>query len=564
MVNGIVIDEKSKNPIAYATVHLIGKNIGTVTNEKGLFSIYVADTLTNSAINFSCIGYTSKTVSIREIIKKSVIELQPAEILLSEIDVVAFSEKTMEKMLHEIVRKYRGKNTIVESKIFCAIESTDAGNNVPLEVVEAFYAGKVSLSKGISDMTVKNGRIAINTMSAEPFMNLNITDLLRKYTLFEKGSLHGLPESPFQRSSKNILTIYTLNDNGLVYDGTIPYRKIEFSHKNKQKCSGHILLNDTLNTVKKISLQYQNVSSNLFVPLNKNDKIDSLCFSIEFHYKHNQKDISQMLLERINLGYICLYFQSSSGNWRRIKNETFLLCYDYENRFDPAIFSALSLTNDYMRIMANPFNEQFWEVNYFISNNEKAKERIDFFNENGLLLNFAEGIKYKVPFITNNFIEWGEKRLQITDFQNNSNIKKHIDSPNYKEWLNYTSDLYHFDIQIYLDYFEYKGKCAYTTKTLFNTQTSHCLLKWNILTEMYVNLYFSMYELARRRIASNIDKMETYDKNAVTDIYDAEVKKLQTQIRLYNKDTKHGTVQETLLEWESLIKDELSQLPNKQ
>ena len=146
IVNGTVIDKKTKMPIAHSTVYLPDKNIGTVANEKGNFSIYIADTIKSPMIKFSCLGYESKAEYIWKIIKSNVIELQPAEILLSEINIVAYSEKTLENILSQIIRKYRNNNTTLESKIFCAVESTDIGNDIPLEVVEAFYAGKVSLS----------------------------------------------------------------------------------------------------------------------------------------------------------------------------------------------------------------------------------------------------------------------------------------------------------------------------------------------------------------------------------------------------------------------------------
>lgn len=554
---GKVIDGESKEPILYATVYLPDLNTGTITNEYGDFSLYISDTLKNSILRFSCIGYNNRGLLMREIVSNPIITLWTKKTFLEEVDIVSFSEDKMEKVLSHITHKYRGKTITKDTKIFCAIETQDYKENIPLEIIEAFYTGKVSLSRGVNALNLKNGRIAINTTSSDLFMNLNITDILCRYSVFEKGSLNGLPASPFQLNSKKILNHYSLSDNGILYEDAIPYRSINFSSKEPQKCIGNILLNDSLEIIKKVELQYQNINNSLFLPLNKNDKIDSLNVSMEYYYKVDQRNIGQMLLERVNLCYTCLYFQSVSGKWRHIKNETFLLCYDYENLFESPIMNTLSLSNDYMRIMSNPYNVKFWEVNYFIANDERTEDRINFLKNNGLLLNFSEDMmNAEIPFITNNFIEWGEKRLQLTDFHNNSNQSKYNDSFNYQDQLNFTSDLYHFDIQIYLDFFDYKGKCGYTTKTMFNMEQSYCLLTWNILLEMYINLYFDMYEVARKKIVKELEKLEAYDKDAIIAIYNNEMEKLQLQIKQFNKETKYGIVQEALLSWEEIIREE--------
>jgi hypothetical protein len=555
-IAGKVIDAQSKDVVLYATVYLPNQNTGTITNEEGDFSIYISDSSKNQYLKFSCIGYQSKSLSITQILNNNIIALHPADYMLESVNIAAYSERKIDEELSKIIKKYRSQTKQKNAKVFCDIQSQEMDGEL-LEIIEAFYSGKTSLCNGIDEVTLKNGRIGVNMTSSDLFLNLNTTDFLCSYKLFRKGSLHGFIESPLQKTLGKIRTSYQLYDNGIFYEDDLTYREILFTSKEIGKCSGSILLNDTLVIIKAVRLQYENINSNFFTPLNQNDIVDSLNISIEYYYKIDQTNSNQMILERINLHYSCRYFQSASEKWRNIDCNTFLLCYDYEQPFEQSIFNQGTLSNDYMRIMAIPFNSMFWEINYFMPDNEATQKNIDFFRENGILLNYNEDFTAKAPFIQNHFLSWGEKRLQLNDFHNNNNKTKYNDSFNYQDHLNFTSDLYHFDIQIYLDYFNYKGSCGFITKTLFNTETSYCLLTWNLLTEMYINLYFDMYEVCRRRIVHQLDKMQIYDEEVILSIYNTEIEILKNQLNQYNKETKYGTLQIPLLEWESIIKDEL-------
>ena len=42
-ISGLVVDRETKEPIVYATVSFPEKNIGTVSDGDGRFSIYIAD-----------------------------------------------------------------------------------------------------------------------------------------------------------------------------------------------------------------------------------------------------------------------------------------------------------------------------------------------------------------------------------------------------------------------------------------------------------------------------------------------------------------------------------------
>jgi len=99
--SGIIVDKKTKQPIAYANVGIPGKNIGTVSNEDGFFSLEVSDI--EDILKISCIGYYDyesllKDFHNREIdtiyLKKSVVDLEEIIIKPKNLKTKVFGVKT--------------------------------------------------------------------------------------------------------------------------------------------------------------------------------------------------------------------------------------------------------------------------------------------------------------------------------------------------------------------------------------------------------------------------------------------------------------------------------------
>jgi hypothetical protein len=59
LVKGIVCDSITLHPIQYVNVGIVGKNIGTVSNESGLFEIDLSRAVNTDTIRFSMIGYAT-------------------------------------------------------------------------------------------------------------------------------------------------------------------------------------------------------------------------------------------------------------------------------------------------------------------------------------------------------------------------------------------------------------------------------------------------------------------------------------------------------------------------
>ncbi len=138
-VKGTLIDQKSKEPIAYASVYLKGKSIGTTTNNDGKFLFHVPSEFASDTLIISFIGYDHfKTIVNRLAGKDNVIALKQQTLLLNEI-VVKSSKKELtakeivKKAVARIPENYPMKPFIIEG----FFRDLQKENDRPVELLEA-------------------------------------------------------------------------------------------------------------------------------------------------------------------------------------------------------------------------------------------------------------------------------------------------------------------------------------------------------------------------------------------------------------------------------------------
>jgi hypothetical protein len=80
--HGQIFDSKSQQPMAYVNVGIIGKGIGTVSDENGNFSLSIDDKYTNDTLKITSIGYLPIKYCVRDAMAKY--GNSPAKIYLEE------------------------------------------------------------------------------------------------------------------------------------------------------------------------------------------------------------------------------------------------------------------------------------------------------------------------------------------------------------------------------------------------------------------------------------------------------------------------------------------------
>ncbi|MDH6358465.1 carboxypeptidase-like regulatory domain-containing protein [Parabacteroides sp. PF5-9] len=86
-ISGLVLSGSGKRPIEYVNIGIVGKNVGTVTNEKGEFDLFLESRYENDSLLFSCIGYEPYVAEISEIREGETIFLKEMAYNLGEVEV---------------------------------------------------------------------------------------------------------------------------------------------------------------------------------------------------------------------------------------------------------------------------------------------------------------------------------------------------------------------------------------------------------------------------------------------------------------------------------------------
>ena len=93
-----VIDSKTQRGLAYVNIGIVGKNIGTVSNQNGNFNITLPSNYDQDTLRLSMVSYESLEFSVSEfkklLEKQPVVALQPTSIDLQEIVVTPKYDKT--------------------------------------------------------------------------------------------------------------------------------------------------------------------------------------------------------------------------------------------------------------------------------------------------------------------------------------------------------------------------------------------------------------------------------------------------------------------------------------
>lgn len=93
-IKGVVLDSLTNKPVAYVNIGFPGRDLGTVTNIKGEFSLSLPDTYKNELLVFSHLGFALKKVPWNSLITADTVFLQEREDVLAEVMVQAKMEKS--------------------------------------------------------------------------------------------------------------------------------------------------------------------------------------------------------------------------------------------------------------------------------------------------------------------------------------------------------------------------------------------------------------------------------------------------------------------------------------
>lgn len=112
-LEGILIDQLSREPIPYATVSVQGTSIGSVSNQNGSFRLNLPDSLQNSRIHFSHLGYVPQTTDASLLAGRSgTFALEPKVIPLQEVIVRIVNPVRLLREMLKLRKKNYSQNPV--------------------------------------------------------------------------------------------------------------------------------------------------------------------------------------------------------------------------------------------------------------------------------------------------------------------------------------------------------------------------------------------------------------------------------------------------------------------
>jgi len=146
-LSGKIVDDKKENPVKYASVSLVNKPIGTISNVDGNFLLKIHPDFIRDSIVISCMGYAQMMMPAYKILDEDVIMMRPVSIRIKEVKVTS---STPERLLNHI-RENLPLNYSNDSKLMTGfyretIQQDDNYINVSeavIEILKAPYSNSV-------------------------------------------------------------------------------------------------------------------------------------------------------------------------------------------------------------------------------------------------------------------------------------------------------------------------------------------------------------------------------------------------------------------------------------
>ena len=115
-LKGTLLDLDKKTPLPYANILVLHKNVGTITNEKGQFSLNIAKLNENDTLRFTYIGFKAKDLTIKALDSTQTIYLKEDAYNLNEIFVFGGDHDPKEIIKKVLENKSANYNTTLSKK----------------------------------------------------------------------------------------------------------------------------------------------------------------------------------------------------------------------------------------------------------------------------------------------------------------------------------------------------------------------------------------------------------------------------------------------------------------
>lgn len=545
LYEGYVFDAETKMPLAYANIRISNSNIGTISNKNGYFKLN--DISNSKLILVSYIGYSLKYISTDTFVNNSVVFLEQNAIMLDEISITPDDH-----YLYEIFNKCRTKfikNKLVQkSKVYCELETHK--DESLTELMECYFNADF-MGCELNDLNIKTGRVGLRPIDYGLFISTETSKVILSNNL-SKTDLR-FPLNPFQISAKKLKKLYYLflidrNDND-----SLPNIVIGFKPKDTTTnlFAGQVLIHTKTNNPINLSfkrIMYSNFPVHSLFPDNKMKRLD-------LEITRTYEEIEGILYFK----YISFKYKANIQT-RFITNTVIstnavLYAYNYNDvfelpRFD---FGETDFTySDYLKINGIPYDSTFWNNNIEFKLNDKVDYINNYFIDSTVIKNprlFDQKNMGGLAVLQFPFVTWSRNRVAINKFIVNDNLRSSVNGV-------VKSDLYNFNIQIFLDKNLINDTLVLNSATVFSPYGSYYKMPLDSAGLCFINIYFDIVEIERIKL---IEEINNSNKSFVEidELYDLAIAKVNILRKRYFKEVERGTNIEAMHKWNIYVLNNL-------
>ncbi|UKN02189.1 DUF5686 and carboxypeptidase regulatory-like domain-containing protein [Paracrocinitomix mangrovi] len=533
-----VVNNNTKEAVAFAKVYSVKSGKGTVTNELGEFKLKEISCYDSLRISF--IGFETKTISVVDLIVSNTIKLNEKENLLSTVNVLADNSFLYQLVISCAKNK---KTPSQQAKTYFQLESSSNGKTV--EMLESYYNGTFK-DYNVSKLDIKAGRVGLAHQNGHFVLSTETSKAILEQDLFKPTSL--FPANPLSQSKKELYTNYSLSLSQKFAEGENQIFAIRFTPRKEANnfFSGIIWIDSASSSLRKIQLEIENSNISPFAPSGSTSKISAVDIQISKTF-NNIED--ETYLSEIQFNYQ-FDLVSQNGSVYTVNSKAYLYAFNYEEIFDLPFFDFVEgMHQDYLSISAFPYVESFWQSDPQFELYQHHQKVTNFIKNDAQISNddiFRHNQYRDRGFFNNEYVGWNENRIVITE--------RKLDN-NYQDKGIIAGSRYNLEAQIFLDVNTVNDTVVIYTKSILDPFRSYYSLDINNASLAFINMFFDLIEIKRRQLDNQL--MNIKDFSEIKTLYTKEIADLNEITTRFFKEVQHGTEADEMIKWNSYIKGNL-------
>lgn len=546
-IEGRVVNSETKEPIPYSTIYNMSLNKGTLSNVDGYFRVSVKSLSDSVRVTFT--GYNNHFIKLETDKYFYPVKLKENVLLFEEVTITPEDNS----YLYNLVNICRKSNSKLEKKSKAYYELKSFVNNKQIELVEGYYNVGVKGYK-LKKIHLKAGRVALQPYENRFFASLESSRAIAMLDLFKQNEY--FPKNPLELNKWKLKKSYYLKlKSKYIDESNDSIYIIDYKPKDTSGLyfEGELWLNKTNKNIVKINLICADAHNHPFLPLFPSDEILKVSFNITQSFKDIEND--DAIFNHTDFVYKIDYKsrigKAEDQNYS-VNTSAVLYSYDYSNSFFQPIFNFSNEDiGDYRKINATPYNDFFWTYNDEYSLNDSLNSNESFFSDTNTLTNknlFTSNEFSNRGLLEHPYFKWSKTRVKFREILS--------DTISQRNSSGLIIDQYDLVVKIYVDINSYKDSTNILTSTIFDPYESYYYLPMDSKTHCFVNLYFDLCEIERRKLEESL-RAEKNNIHRIHEIYNNFLKEFEEKKYSYFRDTQHGKNESEMQKYNAIVFEQL-------